>query len=855
MKNIPINEAETILEPFWDGGSSEHPTDKMSLLDAYSISKTDGVVASIEQVWCALQVRFDSGEPGSLISMSRNCKIDITGYDIFRIFASIPSCVELTVRATIDGLDIPVIEKQAGVDTNDEFDGNLRGSKLTSLSVEYRLCESRAVNFQVLWFGLANRGLQQKMESRKSPYSPDWEGYLKYPDKKEIEKDNFTPHIGILMDSEETELLRTALRTGSLAESYQKLLGEVQEYLNWEPERDIGKYIPKPDRRWVRNRDVSKTATAGIMEVLAFTGLIEQNYEMTRMACRMALSVSHCEYWSESIVGSMPGTTWHHRSFTEEVYSRACGLVLDWAGFALTDHAKQLIRDAIIMKGLPRIESDFKRMEYIRYMNQGIVFSSGRIFGTLALLDAHPRYSSVIDEAERDLHEMIDNYVHSDGGTLEGMGYWSYTFSSVMPAIFALARYRGKSMVEYATDSLRATGNYGLGMLSTLGDGDTYLPVNDAHAGMRYPLGLLAAYAVLSGEPEWQKLYELALEGSSEAPDIYHLIMSPRDGASSPWDGASSPWDGASSPRDYASSLDADLKRGRYTFFQETGQLSSVRKLRDGDSVLLHICSGPTDGGHYHEDKGSIIIEAGGEPLAFDRGITDYHHPETSLMGMASRHNLVYPVSPDGRIIRQPRDSAGGKLTSSVRTDDILLACSDNRDAWETGVFSENYRRLFSPLPNLILIDDELTMPHPAGVHFRINTSLPVSARESEAEVQGQRYHLRVVPMNWIPATTHTGTDGVDSHLELTNIIEFRADPADTHRFITLLEIYPADSESVWASAVDGPLTLNGPEGVIAVDADEPGSLGVSFRKKSGEFKKFVCDAGTWSSEGSTSED
>ena len=34
MTIVPINEAEPILKPLWDGGSSEHPTDKRSLPDA-----------------------------------------------------------------------------------------------------------------------------------------------------------------------------------------------------------------------------------------------------------------------------------------------------------------------------------------------------------------------------------------------------------------------------------------------------------------------------------------------------------------------------------------------------------------------------------------------------------------------------------------------------------------------------------------------------------------------------------------------------------------------------------------------------------------------------------------------------
>lgn len=47
----PVNEAEAIVDAFWDGGSSEHPQDKISLLSQYTISIPDGTVGSVEQIW------------------------------------------------------------------------------------------------------------------------------------------------------------------------------------------------------------------------------------------------------------------------------------------------------------------------------------------------------------------------------------------------------------------------------------------------------------------------------------------------------------------------------------------------------------------------------------------------------------------------------------------------------------------------------------------------------------------------------------------------------------------------------------------------------------------------------------
>ncbi len=794
---VPINEAEAILEPFWDGGSSEHPTDKLSLLGAYTLRVPEGVVGAVEQTWCAIRVSFEHAHPGATITMQRDCDLDVSGYDVFRVFASIPSWVCLEVTGLVDGTQQTIIAPIAGTDTNDEFDGPLRGSRLTGYTLAYTLTEDRPASIDVLWTGLSNQAKQREMEARTSPYTSDWPGML----VAEVAPERVEPQIGILFGPQELASLRHKLHEPALAEAYAALKESLADAMGWEPEAEIGRYIAKPDRRWVRNRDMDKHCTAGVMEALAFVGLIEQNLEMLRMAARMALSAAHCETWSESIVGTLPGTTWHHRSFTEEIYSRACGLVLDWAGCVLTPHARQLIADAIIMKGLPRIESDFKRMEYIRHMNQGIVFSSGRILGVLALLPLYPRYATLIDEAERDFHEMIGNYVHDDGGTLEGMGYWSYTFASVMPIVWALARYRGQTMAAYATPALRKTGEYGLGMLATAGDGTSYLAVNDAHQDGHYPPGLCAAYASLSGDPRWLALYEAGLRAEKRAVDIYQLIMAP-DAAT--WRAVAKQPGSTGGLRATGSPLLAP----RFTTFPNVGQVSTVRAWDGGATALeqdagalvhFHLCSGPTYGGHFHQDKGAFILEAGGEALAFDRGVTSYHHPETHLIGMASRHNLLYPESPDGRFIQQPADAFGATLTDARQVDGVFMAASDNRAAWEQGIFARNIRRVFSPAPNLYLIDDDVTLEEAAWIGsaqalrlgFRVNTPFEARTTDAGAVVDASRYALHILPLNWRPVEATAGVEGIDSHLHPTNLIRLVAEPRLALRLLTLLLVLP----------------------------------------------------------------
>ena len=771
MLVIPINEAEAIIEPFWDGGSSEHPADKMALLDDYTTRIARSARGRIEQSWCSAVVHIDTAPPGAVAaSMARDCDISLAGYDVFRIFASLPSWVRMTAKATIDGHECVLLDDIAGGDTHDEFDGEINGSRMTHLALAFSLSENRPAYIELLWLGLANRAAQARMEARQSPYMPEWHGSLApAPGKAQ-------PQISIFFDAQELVVLRRKVQHGALKTIFDRMRQQAMQDLQTyhDPEMDIGYFVPNPDRRWCRNRDMHRRRTAGVMERLAFVGLVDGNAEMSLLAARMALSAAHCDTWCESIMGIFPGATWHHRSFTEEIYCRACALVLDWAGFTLTSHGKQVIRDAIIMKGLPRIESDFKRMEYIRHMNQGIVFSAGRIIGLLGLLPAYPRYAELVDEAERDLREMIDSYVQADGGTMEGMAYWNYTFGTVMPLYLALARYHGaQDLRGFRTqgglpDSLIKTGDYALSMLSTVGDGATYLPINDAHADEHTSPALIAAYCQVSERPEWRQLYAATASAEVTGEELYHIIFAP-------------------ARQEKALCLVAP----RFDALPDVGEVSSVRAHPQLGHVHFHFSAGPILMTHYHMDRGSFVLEAVGEALAIDRGVTTYDHPEVGLIGAAARHNLLYPESPDGRQISQPPSAKGATLTSALAVNGMLMLAADTTLSWESGVYKRILRCVFSPAPELYLLDDEAKMVGPMPVSFRLNTRGVIEQRGDEFWISCEHAALRIVPLNWTPARFVAGAEGIDSHLKPVNLLRLITSVAPAHRLLTAIEVIP----------------------------------------------------------------
>lgn len=771
MRLVVINEAEAIIEPFWDGGSSENPTDKISLLDEYVVTVCEGTTSNVKQTWCCVKIYIERAKRGNAaVVMERACDIGLEGYDILRIFASMPQNVYMTVCGCIDGEPFTILDTISGINNNDEIDGKVKGKRLTSLRIELALHDMKPASVQLYWIGLANCEAQKRMEARKTAYTSDWPGMLlSKPERLE-------PEIGLFFDRDELDHMRQNIRKGHTGIVFSKLREQAQEDMKLDPEAEIGEYVPDPDPQWCRKRDAHKTHTARVMQRLAFVGLLDGNAEMSAMAARMALSAAHCQYWCTSIMGQFPGATWHHRSFTEESYSGACALVLDWAGFCITPHGKQVIRDAIIMKGLPRIESDFKRMEYIRNVNQGIIFSSGRIIGLLSLLPVYPRYRSLAEEAERDLLEMIDAYILDDGGTPEGMSYWNFTFSQAMPLIYMLARNKNMEIEEYASVKLKKTGDFYLGMLSITGNGCTYLPVNDAHSKSTSRPGLAAIYYRISKNPLWKKVLRLILESETYNPNIFDFIL----------------MENMTVETKTANEYEPTVHK--FNVFPDAGQVSTVRLHPRVGSVHFHLCSGPTCVCHYHEDKGSFIIETAGEILALDRGVADYNNPESFPMRYARYHNLLYPENESGGGFHQPVDCLGGRLgTAMEKRGAVLLAC-DNAKAWETGLFATNIRRVFSPNAGLFIFDDEIRIREPLRMSFRLNTHFLAKEKNGELWVKGIKSSLRIYPLNWKYVGSSMAFEGIDDQLEPVRILKMITEQSAEHRLLTAVEVVPNDS-------------------------------------------------------------
>ncbi len=761
MVNIPINEAETIFEAFYDGGESYPNHEKYSPLNHYTITYAQGAEAQVMQRWAGVQVLIQRqvGDDYA-VRMECQCNLAIEDYDIFRLFATVHKDMDLRICCCIDGQWTTLLEA-AGCGDNAEYDGSIHGSTISAYTLEFRSRAEESVCLELIWMGMSNSARQKAMEAKKSPYTAQWEGCF-------VDDPQIKPMIGIFFGEEELVDLRNRLNQPPFKQMTDALRERARKAMQIEPEAHIYDYVPNLDRRWVRDRDIGRTCYFAGAEELAFVGLLDENLDMLRMACRKMLSVAVTPLWTESIMGCLPGATWHHRSFTEDKMCALCAKVLDWAGSLLTWHGKNIVYDALMLKGLPRLEADFHSVDYIWEMNQGIVFNHARVLALLALSHRYPRYEARLAVAEQDEKVMINRYVQDDGGILEGPGYWNFTFSHALITFAILARHAGVSLQDYAWDELKKTGEYALAVLSDTDDGSRYMPFNDAHTG-RYDTVVSAIFKQISDDPRWEIMYANSINNRAFMP-LDGLLMS-----------------------DDVKDISGKMHGDGFISLNTTGITSLRRSTQDVGRVHLCAFGGTCVFSHCHGDKGQIILEVDGIPMLIDRGTTNYSSPFARMLPKSEMHNLFYPEAPEGEIAYdQNVYGKGGTVRCSSYENGALFYETDLLEAWQEGIYERVTRKIRSEDPHLYLIYDDARYVKELASSFRLQTRGEIAQTDAGWTITQDGYQITVIPVNYTPEKAVFGEECVDEHVHPVNSLKLYLSKAEEHHAITLLEVSKA---------------------------------------------------------------
>ena len=540
---VLLNEAEAIIEPFWDEHLS--PLACYTLQDAHGVEVSgagtrasaqpttvgtrpaappalgplppDNVRAS--QFWCWVTLAWDRVSQATasvskrgtranampVLSFSRKLRTDLSEYDRLIVRVACPKHVYLTVVATVDGAECTLIDAEPGRSSAHEFEGRVRGKILEKIRLEVASSRDGADEVWLYWIGCAHAKKRLAMLARPSPYTPDWEGWL-LPEGSSID---YTPRFDFFFGAEELE----ALRRKALSPLYQPIMDQLRAIARAamgaprSPEDQIGTFLASGDVWAIQSRERDATTRSFHIDapVCAFVGLIDQDPACLRFAARIAISLAHTTNWAPHFMQSFPGSTWDTRSGPEAFTTAGIALALDWAGGWFTAKGEHLARYAIATKGLPRIRETFLQYEYMWNCNQHHMQALGRLLGLLVLQKAWPRTIVEIDIFERDLYEIIDRYIQSDGSTNEGVGYWSNSFRTSLPALVALARFRGKALQTMIPPKLRSMDNYISSLLSTTGEPGSYMPIADT-VGDAVALDAIGMMAAILDTPLWRGL-------------------------------------------------------------------------------------------------------------------------------------------------------------------------------------------------------------------------------------------------------------------------------------------------------------------------------------------------------------
>ena len=183
MRIVAINEAEAIIEPFFDGGTSE-PDNQDPTLSCIGMNIRcrclNGAIGSIRQGWAFATIQLDKAA-GSLpaLEMHRSCRLDISDYDRFIFFGSLPKDFRLTVKAVVDGKEQILIKEVQGSGVSEEYTGTIQGCWMTGLSIQ--IVSSRGgIEGNICWLGLAHSERLQRMLKQREYFFSGMAGLALY---------------------------------------------------------------------------------------------------------------------------------------------------------------------------------------------------------------------------------------------------------------------------------------------------------------------------------------------------------------------------------------------------------------------------------------------------------------------------------------------------------------------------------------------------------------------------------------------------------------------------------------------------------------------------------------------------
>jgi len=699
-----LTPAESMFAPFHDPSMAEHLPFRIEPGAAIGVKRVFG--------WDGVKLSWETALVGSV---ALKLELPLSGlperFDHFVFCHVAPRDVSLLFEQMSHGQWTPLGVPVAGVDGRHEVTFPIGGRPVDAVRCVFTAQGTVPVMISLQWWGAAQASLVADLIAARPRYDGTWEGLILPPESWPAVK----LARGLLFDEGDLPALREKRHAPYWDQHWALLEERAKQYLSRRPEDDLDGFLPQTDLRYIRAREKGRATYFSEPMILGFVGLVNGDRAMGFHALRYLMCLVHTPSWAQSAESRARGSVWDQRCFNEEQATTAAALLLDWYDFALTPRARQLAQQVLWDKGVSVIERDMMKYDYVFTMNQGPWFCRARLLAGLYLETVWPRMKPHTELAIADMRAGMENYLLPDGGTDEGLGYFSLTLHAVLPGFLAYARARGVDVRKLLPAAFARTGDFVAALSATepgrvLTEGDNTI---DLVVGDTIPM--LAA--IFPGEA-YSRVVAACLMQRRPAgyydqyffEGVFAFIAGP----------------GKLDPPETIVPTFAQLSH--------TGHLTSRRATPAGRSVRLHLVGAKANASHTHFDKGSFLLELDRLPALLDRGQVRYDDLRSYTLKRTELHNTLTPVTVDGVYLNQ-----AGVLEAAIPTGEgderRLRARIDLTHVWR-GVMTSCTRELAADSVEEFTVVDRGELIVPSALSFNLHTREQWEIRGKEARLK-----------------------------------------------------------------------------------------------------------------------
>lgn len=678
--------------------------------------------AEIKPVWGSVKVDWSTDEATPEVILTRRFDGDgvpLAGYETLVLSAAFTKGSQVHIQAWTDKGESDVTQ-EATQSTASEFTVPLReASFLKEVTVVVRSPTKGQQSGTLYWLGLRNNTTRELELER-------WHQFAAQPLDlflRSTAPSPIAPIYNLLSPPEGFNLARKSI-TDTKALGLESDV-HMQPHLGGANIKAFGRGILEDNGYQLTVLRQQKSGARWQLDLAATEAALRSDSDSLREVAKAALQVCLIPHWDADFVSDFPDSLWTQGAFQQSMTSYHVAIAFDMAGQWLTPAGQELILRRLIDSGLNPVNSDLWLNRARHESNQLPVFTPGRLAVYLimekrGLAGTAPAYT---DLAFQEFIDTLSRIFESDGGFREGSGYLAYTLNLTLPSLAMYANARGRSFDEVAPPFLSNVDDLLEVLRSTTGGGKLLIAVGSSQGGSQVGISPSCLSVLAKIRPGGAAARIL----SAQSDQIPALSL----------------W--AQPPPDLAG-VDSDFYKP-WVLLPKSRIAASVRRL-DNEWVKLLFVGNAYGAGHYHEDRGSFVLEFAGQTFAADPGGLAYSDVRSDSMKFAQNHNMLVPVSENGKRSAPVRPLKPHHAVNVEGQGDATgLDVSMNPGVLWPDYYKTWKRTFQSSTPSEFSIVDSYQLSKGTGVEFLWHTPLPVT-RDAAGHViiTGDRGSVVITP-------------------------------------------------------------------------------------------------------------